>query len=121
MLASYLRTLSKFKDYRGRACRTEFWIFMGFNFSVSVVLIGISIVLAMQDSDAAVNIVLLIIPFYLIMLPSEIALHVRRLHDLNQSGWLLIVLYLVPYAIMIVGCIAGNKGNNRFGPASKQS
>lgn len=121
MLASYLRTLSKFKDYRGRACRTEFWIFMGFNIAVLVVLIGISFFLAMQNSDTAVNIVLLIIPFYLIMLPSEIALHVRRLHDLNQSGWLLIVLYLIPYAIMIMGCLAGNEGENRFGPDPTES
>ena len=40
---------------------------------------------------------------------------VRRLHDLNQSGWVVLALLLVFVpAALVLGCIPGNRGPNRF-------
>jgi uncharacterized membrane protein YhaH (DUF805 family) len=52
-------------------------------------------------------------------LAASVVIGVRRLHDINWSGWL-ILLSAVPYAGPIFGLVMlfkpGTPGNNRFGP-----
>ena len=47
---------------------------------------------------------------------------VRRLHDMNVSGWLCLLMF-VPYAgalfQLIIGCIDGTVGPNSYGPDPK--
>jgi hypothetical protein len=55
-----------------------------------------------------------------------IALFIRRLHDINQTGWIylgLVAANFVPVLNMIAGiaaiviaCIPGTKGPNKYGP-----
>jgi uncharacterized membrane protein YhaH (DUF805 family) len=56
---------------------------------------------------------------FLLSLWSLIAIHVRRFHDLNQTGWLTL-MYLIPYVGWIIvgvwcGVIEGTQGSNRYG------
>ena len=52
----------------------------------------------------------------------SLAVTVRRLHDVGQSGWFLL-LALVPYIgnliIFVFSVIEGNKGTNKYGPDPK--
>ena len=60
-----------------------------------------------------------------IVIPS-IALFVRRLHDINQTGWIylgLVVASVIPVigfiasiAMIVIACIPGTKGPNKYGP-----
>lgn len=56
--------------------------------------------------------------FALFALVPSIAVTIRRIHDFDVSGWL-ILLALLPvanYGILIAfGCIPGTPGPNRFG------
>lgn len=49
----------------------------------------------------------------------SIAFGIRRLHDLDKSGWW-ILLFVVPLANLILGIMLlirpGTQGDNRFGP-----
>lgn len=48
-----------------------------------------------------------------------LAVSIRRLHDIDKSGWwiLIVLIPLVGWIILIVwDCQEGTKGNNRFGP-----
>lgn len=49
-----------------------------------------------------------------------VALIVRRLHDIGRSGLWVILLLIVPVlgqiGILILGCLAGSEGANRWGP-----
>ena len=63
-----------------------------------------------------------------ILIPS-IALYVRRLHDINQTGWIylgLVVAGMIPLvgllasiAQIVIACIPGTVGANKYGPDPK--
>ena len=58
-----------------------------------------------------------------------IALFIRRLHDINQTGWIylgLVVASLIPFinllasiAQIVIACIPGTVGPNKYGPDPK--
>jgi uncharacterized membrane protein YhaH (DUF805 family) len=57
--------------------------------------------------------------YMLITLPINVAFQVRRLHDMNQSGWLLL-LNIVPFVGYVfplyVTFFPGTNGPNKYGP-----
>ena len=94
-----------FKNYakfKGRATRAEYWYIVLFNILVGLVPGILSGVATAIESEA-----LLLIGgaisglFALVTLIPGLALSVRRLHDTNHSGWLL----LLPYLPMLVNLI----------------
>ena len=102
-----------FKNYvnfNDRASRSEYWYWFLF-----VVLA--QIVLAIVDMVIGLNV--LTILFTLGALIPGIAVSVRRLHDLDKSGWFLLIA-LIPIAgaiiVLVWMCQAGTPGPNRFGP-----
>ena len=64
--------------------------------------------------------------FYLGILIPTIAVAVRRLHDRNMSGWwylgfialsfIPVVGFLASIAMLVIFCLKGTDGDNRFGP-----
>lgn len=48
----------------------------------------------------------------LLTIPS---LLVRRLHDLNQSGWWAVLLFFVPLSPLVLGLLPSAKGENSYG------
>jgi len=45
---------------------------------------------------------------------------IKRWHDFDQSGWLCLhslIPYFGPVVWVVVGCIPGTVGDNRFGPS----
>lgn len=69
---------------------------------------------------------------------SLLSFHVRRLHDINQTGWLVLPIALISFSLIwlfpatglstspltslpffILACIPGTKGENRYGTDSK--
>jgi uncharacterized membrane protein YhaH (DUF805 family) len=52
-----------------------------------------------------------------LMLPG-IAVSIRRLHDLDRTGWWLLILFTIIGAILLLVwfCMRGTVGPNRFGP-----
>lgn len=125
----------KYATFGGRAPRSEYWWFTLFNIIVGFVL-GLFEALAGSNNEILSSLYSL-----LVLLPS-LAVGVRRLHDVNQSGWWLAAPYalvvitvasaaanLMIFAwaagisaavlvILILGWVArtGTSGENRFGP-----
>lgn len=60
--------------------------------------------------------------FWLGSLIPSLAVSVRRLHDQDRTGWLLL-LWLIPFlgwfALIVLMLLDGTPGNNRFGPDTK--
>jgi uncharacterized membrane protein YhaH (DUF805 family) len=90
--------LSKFADGNGRATRSEFWYFYLFYIVVWVAVQVIDIPILTMASLA------LIIP--------NIAASVRRMHDIDKSGWFV----LIPIYNLILLATPGTVGPNRYGP-----
>ncbi|MGR7688498.1 DUF805 domain-containing protein [Klebsiella aerogenes] len=86
LLESYGNCFRKYATFRGRSARQEYVVFTIANFILSAILGLIPVVGGI---------------FGLIIIIPGIAVAVRRLHDLNKSGWWL----LAPYGIMLIGLI----------------
>lgn len=105
------RGFSRYLTFGGRASRSEYWYWVLFTFIASIVLAIIDIVLPYS---------VLQIVFLLATLLPGLAVMIRRLHDLDRSGWWWLIL-LVPAvgAILLIVwlCMNGTEGPNQFGAA----
>jgi len=105
-----LVVLQRFAKFDGRAGRAEFWWFVLANFLVYIVL-----AILLQISGIFLIVELL---FALAMIVPSIAVAIRRLHDTDKSGWMLLI-GLIPLvgAILLIVFYAteGTSGPNQYG------
>lgn len=126
MLMPYRR----YADFSGRSRRKEYWMFVLFTFLVvfgCMILMfagGMNLDEEGQSQPGALfwlGFAILVIWGIGTFIPS-IAVQVRRFHDQDKSGWM-ILLGLIPYVgsliVFIFMCIEGTRGSNRFGPDPK--
>ena len=110
-IASALRGYANFRD---RARLSEYWWFILFGMLGSLV-IGLAESAVGIDPDGGFFSTV----FSLAILLPSLAVGARRLHDIDRSGWWLL-LWFVPLVGMIVlivwACKRGTPGFNRFGP-----
>ena len=116
----YLTVLKKYATFQGRARRKEYWYFALVNLIISFAL-GFTdgILIAMGVIEVEVFWVI----YWLATLIPNLAVSVRRLHDIDKSGWwlLLNVIPLIGQIVLFVfACLDGTKGANRFGDDPKQ-
>jgi uncharacterized membrane protein YhaH (DUF805 family) len=83
VLESAFQTLRKYAEFNGRASRQEFWCFFAFVIIANAVTGLIGMLLGFGPALSGLVGLLLIVP--------QIAVAVRRLHDLNKSGRELVV------------------------------
>jgi uncharacterized membrane protein YhaH (DUF805 family) len=126
MLLPYRR----YADFAGRSRRKEYWMFALFYLLVMVVLnaiFGTNVVT--RGTGSFVYGTRLVGAgswaggvFWLFSIVPGLAVSIRRLHDQDRSGWLLL-LWLVPFlgwfALLVLMCLDGTRGANRFGPDPK--
>lgn len=117
----YLKCLKQYADFSGRARRKEYWMFTLFNLIFGIVgmildnIFGIAVDGIWYGPLYGLYTLAVIIP--------GLAVAVRRLHDINKSGWMLLII-LIP----IIGGIwffvlmvkEGDKKENKYGPNSKE-
>jgi uncharacterized membrane protein YhaH (DUF805 family) len=100
----YLRVLRKYAVFSGRACRKEFWLFVLFNWIISLVLGLIDGVAGLVDAQSKYGILRSL--YILAVLLPGVAVTVRRLHDTGRSGWWLAIFIGTPviavYSLMII-------------------
>lgn len=102
----YFAVLTKYAIFSGRARRSEYWYFALFTTIISVVLMIVDSVLggAFLNSIYSLG----------VFIPS-IAVGVRRMHDVNKSGWFI----LIPFYNLYLCCIDGTSGENAYGEDPK--
>ena len=100
----------KYATFTGRARRQEFWMFV----LAYIIVYLLAIVI---DMAAGLYVVFTGILGLALLIPT-IAVTVRRLHDIDRTGWW-ILIYLVPLigpiVMLVFGCLKGTAGKNRFG------
>ncbi|MEM9739171.1 MAG: DUF805 domain-containing protein [Pseudomonadota bacterium] len=124
----------RYTDFKGRSRRSEYWWVQLFNFIV--VLIPVILMLAIggitegEPNPIGIALIAVIGLYVLAIIIPGIALGVRRFHDLDQTGWLVLVFAVVGQ-IPLVGllasigqivwfCFPGTVGPNKYGPDPKQ-
>ena len=101
----------KFFDFSGRASRSEYWWFQLY----TIIIYGMQFVF---QGD-------LVLVFSILVIANIIPLYaagVRRLHDTDKSGWMVLisVIPLIGLYIIVLLIADGTKGKNRFGPKPKK-
>ena len=122
MLLPYRR----YADFQGRSRRKEDWMFFLFSFLVSAVFEGLLATIGGGRRHPNLIGILLSLLFGVFILGSAVpslAVGVRRLHDTNRSGWF-VLLGFIPLlggiVLIVLMCLDGTQGDNRFGPDPKQ-
>ncbi len=116
---------NKYVTFSGRAQRSELWWFVVFVMAGSAVagwldtaIFGQNVMMV-GDMSFAYTVGVLGTIFSLATLLPSIAVYVRRPHDLDKSGWWILIgiIPLVGIIILIVWFASkGTEGDNRFGP-----
>ena len=82
-------------DFHGRACRTEFWNYI----AVFLIITAIAETIVQLLSMAALR--MLFTAWSIGCFLPTVGIVIRRLHDLNRSGWLL-VTPIIPAFLMLL-------------------
>jgi uncharacterized membrane protein YhaH (DUF805 family) len=101
---------SNYVKFSGRAIRSEYWYWVLFTVIGSIVAGIIDAVLGITVIDPL---------FALATILPSIAVAIRRLHDLDRTGWWIFIglIPLIGWIILIIWyCSRGTVGSNRFGP-----
>ena len=96
--------LRRYVDFQGRSRRSEYWLWVLFQFIVSLVfgfLKGAFGPAGANNAGALTVITLLNLVFTLAILLPNIAVGVRRLHDTNRTGWWVIF----PGVVLLAGIV----------------
>ena len=119
----YLEVIkNNYANFSGRARRKEYWMFIVVNTIILAVLYGImfsSIDSYTGEMSGTGFAALIIIGIYsLATIIPNIAVTVRRFHDQDRSGWM-VLLSFIPFVggliLFIFMCLDGTRGENRFG------
>jgi uncharacterized membrane protein YhaH (DUF805 family) len=106
----YLKVLRQYADFEGRASRTEFWMFVLFNIIFSIAANVLDYLFGTYYVFSGIYSLAVLIP--------SLAVSVRRLHDINKSGWMILVS-LIPIIgfiwLLILFIMEGTPGENQYG------
>ena len=103
--------LQKYVNFSGRAMRSEYWWYVLF-------VVIVAVVLAIID-NLVIGASLLGSIWSLATLLPSLGVSVRRLHDLDKSGWWLLLGFIPLIGALVLlywFCQPGTPGDNRFGP-----
>ena len=115
--------LKNYANFNGRARRSEYWYFTLANLLFLIPFYILGIVGTTSDNS---GLSILGMGVYMIValgtLVPSLAVAVRRLHDLNKSGWnyLFVLIPLVgPIILLVWFCTEGGKFVNNYGDDPK--
>ncbi len=101
--------------FSGRAMRSEYWYWVLFTLlaGLATEVLDAGIFSSDIPSASPLNGVFNLLTF----LPS-LAISVRRLHDIDRSGWWVLIAFTIIGIFLLIywACIKGTPGPNRFGP-----
>jgi len=114
----YLKGLRLYADFYGRARRKEFWIFTLFNIVFFWLAIFLDILFETTIDDFGIIESL----YTIFMFIPQLAVSVRRLHDIGKSGWYNLIA-IIPYigwlVLIFLFCQDSQIRENRWGKNPK--
>lgn len=105
---------NNYAKFDGRVTRRQYWMFALYSMLVSIALKIIIAILPFLEIVSLLYAIALVVP--------SIGLGIRRLHDLNLSGWFFLIAFipvLGGLALLFLFCMPSDAGENKFGSAEK--
>lgn len=117
----YLKVLKQYADFSGRARRTEYWMYLLFNLIFAVIAAVLDNILGLKFTPEIPYGYLYLLYALVTFLPG-LAVSVRRLHDVDKSGWFLFIS-LIPIIggiwLLVLYATEGTQGRNQYGDDPK--
>lgn len=115
----YLRVWQRYAEFNGRSRRMEYWMFMLIHSVIVLVLcIGVVGFGILKQPIVGATSSLLLGAYSLAVLIPGLAVTARRLHDIDKSGWW-ILISLVPVVggivLLVFTVLDGTHGSNQYG------
>ena len=120
----YLKVLTLYTQFSGRARRKEYWMFTLFNMIIAMILLLIDNALGLSFNYVGneLGIGYLYWLYFLLTFLPGLAVMVRRLHDVGKSGWMFFIA-LVPIIgaiwLLVLFVKDSESGENKYGPNPK--
>jgi uncharacterized membrane protein YhaH (DUF805 family) len=104
--------MKRYADFAGRSIRSEYWYWVLFSLIASIILSIIDSIVFDRSSNGPFEII-----FSLATLVPSIAVGIRRLHDIDKSGWWVLISLTIVGIIPLIYwyCQPGTPGKNNFG------
>ena len=99
-------------NFDGRARRKEFWTFHFFSSIFSIFTLFVDSSLGLIDTIGFETI------YTLIIFCPAVAVSIRRMHDINKSGWWLMLSIFV-FPVIYLACKDSDIGGNDYGSSEK--
>ncbi|OCG14837.1 MULTISPECIES: DUF805 domain-containing protein [unclassified Gilliamella] len=111
-----------YANFNGRARRKEYWMYVLFNCLLGIALNFIALIFgSISHSLLSVMVFVQCIISLALIIPG-LAVTVRRLHDINKSGWW-ILIGLIPLigaiVLFVFACLDSTPGSNQYGENPK--
>ncbi|MBB4615233.1 DUF805 domain-containing protein [Novosphingobium taihuense] len=120
----------RYADFSGRSRRKEYWMFVLLSLIVTMICMMLMLgggMMSAEETGSEPGLLFwlgagLLGIFVLGSFIPSIAVQVRRFHDQDRSGWM-VLLGFIPYVggliVFIFMCLDGTRGPNRFGSDPK--
>lgn len=108
----FVQALKQYADFKGRATRTEYWMY--YLFYTIFYIVGAFI-------DGLVGLPVVTAIFTLGLLIPSISIAARRLHDTGRSGWWQLIAFIpvIGVFVLLYFLVQDSREDNRFGPNPK--
>jgi uncharacterized membrane protein YhaH (DUF805 family) len=117
LVDNYLAVLKQFKVFTDRSGRKEFWMFV-LGCIIAGIIFGILTTIPVLGKLFGLASFL----YSLAIIVPSIAVGIRRLHDTDKTGWLML-LCLIPIVggiiVLVLCALEGTPGKNQYGPKPK--
>ncbi len=106
---------TNYVNFSGRASRSEYWLWVLFTVigGLATGILDSALFSNSSPTSSTLNGIFELVTF----LPG-LALNVRRLHDINRTGWWIFIVFTIIGIVVLLywACKRGTEGPNRFGP-----
>ncbi len=116
----FILGLKNWNKFNGRANRSEFWYFTLFYFIFGAIAYFIDVSFLGYDLMDITSIGVLQTAYNLVLLIPSFSVTIRRLHDVNKSGWNLLwyITIIGVFYIIILNILKGTDDDNKYGAPS---
>ena len=116
----YITALKKYATFSGRATRSEYWYFVLIYSITYTILMGIDFAIGTFSKQLMENgsfLGFLSTAYSLVLFLPSLAVTVRRLHDINKSGWwvLFVLVPIIGFILLVVYLCTNSKEDNKYG------
>lgn len=115
----YINVLKKYATFSGRATRSEYWYFVLIYSIIYTILMCIDLAVgtfSQELMDKGTFLGFLSTAYSLVLFLPSLAVTVRRLHDINKSGWwvLFILVPIIGFILLVVYLCTNSKVDNKL-------